>query len=112
MADYTEVTKTGWFSRIGGSIKGIFVGFLLFIASFIVLFWNEGRADLSRVAERATEFPASEQADAALDGTLVAASGILSTDDEVSDGKYLAQGPYLSLHRSIRDVRMGRTIGK
>lgn len=41
---FTEVTEESWLSRIGGAIKGIAVGLVLFIAAFPVLFWNEGRA--------------------------------------------------------------------
>ena len=41
---FTEVTDQSWFSRIGGSIKGVLVGLILFVAAFPVLFWNEGRA--------------------------------------------------------------------
>ena len=41
---FTEFTEESWFSRIGGAIKGIVVGLVLFVAAFPVLFWNEGRA--------------------------------------------------------------------
>jgi len=34
----------GYFERVGGSFCGIFVGFLLLLAAFPVLFFNEGRA--------------------------------------------------------------------
>jgi hypothetical protein len=45
MADqYTTVANESWFSRIGGSLKGSLLGILLFIASIILLWWNEGRA--------------------------------------------------------------------
>ncbi|MCI5157840.1 MAG: hypothetical protein D3906_05255, partial [Candidatus Electrothrix sp. AUS1_2] len=41
---YTEVTSESWFGRIGGAIKGIIFGFILFLIAFPLLFWNEGRA--------------------------------------------------------------------
>jgi hypothetical protein len=45
MADrYTEVTRTGWGKRIGQSLSGALIGGLLFLASFALLWWNEGRA--------------------------------------------------------------------
>ena len=45
MADSnTVVTTQSYFSRIGGSIKGIGIGIILFIVAFPLLFWNEGRA--------------------------------------------------------------------
>ena len=41
---FTEVTNESWFSRIGGAIKGILVGLILFVVAFPLLFWNEGQA--------------------------------------------------------------------
>lgn len=41
---YTEVTRTSWFSRLGGAFKGILTGIILFLVAFPLLFWNEGRA--------------------------------------------------------------------
>lgn len=40
----TEVVRTSWLGRLGGSLFGALIGFCLFIASFFLLFWNEGRA--------------------------------------------------------------------
>ena len=40
----TEITRTGFGSRILGSVVGMLIGFLLLIASVILLYWNEGRA--------------------------------------------------------------------
>jgi hypothetical protein len=39
-----EVESTGWGGRIGKAIVGIPLGIILFLASFVVIFWNEGRA--------------------------------------------------------------------
>jgi len=44
MDQVTEVTREGWFSRIVGSLKSVLVGLVLFLASFPLLWWNEGRA--------------------------------------------------------------------
>ena len=52
---FTEVTTKGWGSRILNSIKGVLVGFLMFIVSFGVLYWNEGRIDVSKIAETSIE---------------------------------------------------------
>jgi hypothetical protein len=41
---FTESTTQSWFSRIGNAIKGVLVGLVLFVVSFPLLFWNEGRA--------------------------------------------------------------------
>lgn len=41
---YTETEKISYGSRIGDSFKGMIPGFLMFLAAFPLLFWNEGRA--------------------------------------------------------------------
>ena len=38
------VTHESWLGRLGGSIKGVVAGLLLFAISFPTLFLNEGRA--------------------------------------------------------------------
>src|SRR5438132_6417958 len=53
MDQYVEYTRRGLFGNIGQSIAGVAFGALLFIAAFPVLWWNEGRLDLSRVAREA-----------------------------------------------------------
>ncbi|MFH1286338.1 MAG: TMEM43 family protein [Candidatus Magasanikbacteria bacterium] len=98
---YTKTTKTSWFSRIGGSVKGIFIGFLLFIASFILLYWNEGREDLSKTADDATPIQATEAVVESLNGTLVGASGILESTETVGDDMFLRPSAYLSVSRKV-----------
>src|SRR5690242_17610165 len=41
---YTEITRLGYGRRLTGSLGGAVVGLVLFLVSFILLFWNEGRA--------------------------------------------------------------------
>jgi len=41
---FTEVTNQSWGSRLMGSIKSVLIGIVLFLISFIVLWYNEGRA--------------------------------------------------------------------
>jgi len=56
MADqFTDVTTTGYGGRIINSIKGVVIGLILFVVSFGLLYWNEGRVDLSNIAKTATE---------------------------------------------------------
>jgi tetrahydromethanopterin S-methyltransferase subunit E len=44
MDNYVEVSSESWISRISGAIKGLAFGGILFLTSFSVLFFNEGRA--------------------------------------------------------------------
>ncbi len=102
MADqFTETTRTSWGSRLGGSFGGIFFGILLFLASFVLLFWNEGRIGLSETAKEAVPFDATILQQSAPDGKLVAASGELTTEDTIGDGQFLNNGSYLSVKRNV-----------
>jgi hypothetical protein len=90
MADsFTEVTSEGFFTRIRKSIGGIGVGLLLFVASFVVLWWNEGRAvRRSRtLAEGAANVVHIEAApvNADFEGKLVHLTGLAKPVGTVSD---------------------------
>lgn len=98
----TTTTRTGYGSRIIGSIKGILFGLVLFLVSFGVLYWNEGRVDLSKVAKTSTEISsASVNADSSLNGTLVSTSGAVTSGETVGDDLFLKPGAYLDVNRSV-----------
>ncbi len=101
MADqYTEVTKRGYGSRMGGSFVGILIGILLIIGSVWVLFSNEGRVDTSQIAISAIEIPSAKPlADSSLEGKLVATYGALSSNQLLGDGQYLKPGRSIVLRR-------------
>lgn len=42
--NYTKISSQSWFSRIGHSLKGTIIGFLLLLGAIILIWWNEGRA--------------------------------------------------------------------
>lgn len=98
---YTETTTKSWGSRIMNSIKGIVFGLILFILSFGLLYWNEGRVDKSEIAKEATPISAAEVADPGLNGKLVAANGQLSSEETLGDGQYLVPGNYVVVDRSV-----------
>ncbi len=90
MADrYTEVTRTGWGKRIGQSLSGALIGGLLFLASFALLWWNEGRA----IGEaRALEEGAGAVVDVGIDavdpkleGKLLHVTGAVDASPEARD---------------------------
>lgn len=98
----TITTSRGYGSRLIGSIKGIGIGFLLFIVSFGVLFWNEGRVDLSKVAEDAIAVSSEASADRSqAQGKLISTVGALTSDEKISDGVFLNPGPYLKVTRKV-----------
>ena len=98
---FTSVEEKGLGTNLVDSIKGVAVGGLLFICSFIVLWMNEGRVDLSEVAKKSVVAnPAS--VDSSLNGKFVSVTGDLKTDEKVGDPELLHPGNYLSLHRNVQ----------
>jgi hypothetical protein len=92
----TETKTTGFLGNLMNSILAIPIGILLFLASFVVLFMNEGRTDWSKVGERAVELAATDTAGT---GALVSVTGPLSTAETLGDSPYLQAGSYLVLER-------------
>lgn len=98
-SSYSETTKTSYGKRIVDSLKGILFGLVLFILSFVLLFWNEGRADLARLAVTAQRISA-DSIDSSVDGKFVAVQGVITADGILAEGKYFKPGHYLSVKRS------------
>ncbi len=97
---FTSVEEKGLGTNLVDSIKGVAVGGLLFICSFIVLWMNEGRVDLSEVAKKSVVAnPAS--VDGALNGKFISVTGDLATDEKIGDPELLNPGNYLRLHRNV-----------
>ena len=95
---FTEVETTGYFQRIMNSLGGVVLGILLFLASFILLYWNEGRVDLSQVAKTAIEIPALAPPPAEI-GSFVSVTGTLTSEEQLGDDLFLAPGDYIALKR-------------
>ena len=101
----TVVTKTSWFSRIGNSIKGIFIGIVLIIAGSILLFWNEGRA--VKTAQSLKEGASSvvsisnDSVKAENEGKLVHFSGDARTPSVLIDTEFGVGGPSLKLKKTV-----------
>lgn len=104
---FREVTYTNWFTRIRDSIGGALIGIILFLVSFVVLFWNEWRAvDTSRsLAEAggAVVSVANDKVDPANEGKLVHLTGEAKTDETLTDETF---GVSAQAIRLIRQVEM------
>jgi hypothetical protein len=99
MNSFSEVTNRGLGDNLLGSIKGVFFGLVLLVLAFPVLWWNEGRTDMSTVAKTAVVVkPDGSSSPAA--GKLVAVTDKLQTAAQLGDAGYLKAGPYVSLHRT------------
>jgi hypothetical protein len=101
----TVVSRQGYFSRLGGAIKGIIVGFLMFVIGFPVLFWNEGRAVQTRKSlDEGAGAVVSTQAtprDAALDSQLVHLSGPVQVDQSLRDPRFGIEQRAIRLERQV-----------
>lgn len=102
---FTETTSTGWFSRIGNSIKGILVGLIMVVIAFPVLFWNEGRAVKTRkdLNQGAKDFVMVDAAkvDASNDGKLVHFSGMAEAEGKRKDEVLNVKAEALVLRRNV-----------
>lgn len=81
MADnYTEVTNTSWFSRLGNSFGGIGAGLVMIALAIFLLYWNEGRAvrtgdAIAEAQMQTVALPGISTLDSSYDGKLVYATG-------------------------------------
>lgn len=103
---YTQTTSTGYFSRIGGSFKGIGAGIVMLIAATGLMWWNEGRAvrtgDAITEAQRATvAMPSPASVDPAFEGKLVHVSGRADTAESLTDPVFGVSVPALKLSREV-----------
>lgn len=102
---FTSTTSTSWGSNLFGSIKSVLFGMLLFVISFPLLFWNEGRA--VRTSKGLTEgqgavvsVPA-DAVDAGKEGKLIHVSGPVKTDAPVVDDELAVQATAVKLIRTV-----------
>ena len=84
-----------------GSGGSFLLGVLLFLASFVVLFWNEGKANLAEIARQAQVIEA-EPYDSTAEGSFVSVTGDVSVQGTVGDSLYLKPGPYLAIKRHVQ----------
>jgi hypothetical protein len=105
MADYVEVSEQGFFSRIADSIKGIFIGFMMFIIAFPLLFWNECNAVTQYkkigAARDAVVSVASDKVDSGNEGKLIHTSGMVKVDETLTDAEFGVSVKGLALKREV-----------
>lgn len=87
---YTETTSVGWFSRLGGSFRGIGFGIVMILAGTALLWWNEGdfvaTGDALNEAHAITqELGDISKVDSSKNGQLVHATGPAETKDILTD---------------------------
>jgi hypothetical protein len=102
---FTEVTSQSWFSRIGGAIKGVVIGLVLFLVAFPLLFWNEGRAvkqyKTLKEGGGVVVSVAANEVDTANAGKLVHVTGKASTDATLADAAFGVSVNAIKLRRVV-----------
>jgi hypothetical protein len=102
---YTEVSSESWFSRIGGAIKGVLFGLVLFIVAFPVLFWNEGRSVKTyktlKEGGGAVVTVAAERVDPANAGKLIHVTGKADMNATLTDPVFGVSTKALKLSRVV-----------
>lgn len=100
---FTEITNRSWFGRIGGAIKGVFVGLLLFAVAVPLLFWNEGRAvktyKMLQEGAGAVIAVAADKVNPGNEGRLVHVSGRATTTETLADTAFGVSANALVLKR-------------
>jgi len=95
-----RVTRQNWGQRVSNSFGGLVFGLILIPAAMIGLWMGEGMRDLSKIAATAVQVDAN-QALTAKDGDFVSATGTLSSNAQIGDAPYMADGDYVSLNRVV-----------
>jgi len=97
---YIEEEHISWTTRLSKSCLGIIFGFLLFLVSLYVLFWNEGRTDLAQIAKIAIEIPASASSSNEV-GKFISVTGNITSKNLLGDNLFLQPGPYIKIDRQV-----------
>ncbi|MBO5585325.1 MAG: TMEM43 family protein [Bacteroidaceae bacterium] len=103
---YQETKTTGYGTRMGRSFKSIGSSFILFCAATVLLWWNEGNAvkteKMLNEAEGAyVDMENPNKKDASLDGELVCATALATTEDSLSDTQFGIGAKAISLQRKV-----------
>ena len=103
---YQETTRTGYGTRVKNSFGGIGMGFLLFIAGTIMLWWNEGSAVktdkmLNESEKVAVHVDNVSTLDPSLEGKLIHASALATTTDTLRDEAYGVKENAIALDRYV-----------
>ena len=102
----TVTEKVGWGSRLGGSIKGMLAGVILFAAGFPVLFSNEGNSVKTAKALDEGEgacvaLESNAAVDPEMEGRLVHLTGKVDTPDVLADDVFGVSARAIRLRRKV-----------
>lgn len=95
---HTQITHTSFAGNLIAAIAGVGLGIVLFLGSFLFLFWNEGRLDVSTIAKKALVV-APDGAGGAGEGSVISVTAGLATEDKVGDPDFLVPAVHVSVRR-------------
>jgi hypothetical protein len=98
---FRDVTNRSLGDNLIESIKGMLVGAVLFAVAFPLLWWNEGRTDISTVAKKAVVVSPDGSKKGDGEGKLVSVTGKLEPGAPLGDPDYLKPGSYARLRREV-----------
>lgn len=103
MADpLIQSTTTSYGSRVLNSFKSMIIGLVLFLVSFGLLYWNEGRVDFSLMVKKAKEINAmAPNTNPLQNGDLVFATGIFSSNEVFGDQLFLKPDKFIAVERTV-----------
>jgi hypothetical protein len=98
-----HVETEGYGARLVGAIKGVLLGVVLFLVSFPLLWWNEGRAvQTTKSLKEGSEIVVSvTKLDPANEGKLVHVTGQATTDEWLADPELGVNAQGLRLARRV-----------
>ena len=113
---FTEVSSQSWFSRLGGAFTGILIGLILFVVSFPLLFWNEGRAvkryKTLKEGGGAVVSVAADRVEGANSGKLIHVTGKAETAATLSDSIFGVSANAIKLKRVVMMYQWEETQNK
>lgn len=97
---HTEVKHVDWLPRITTALKGLVVGVFILFAAFFLLIWNEGKSDVNQLAENAIYIDSMTSSNQHI-GQLVTTTGLISSNELLSDNLFLKPSPFIALARAV-----------
>ena len=110
---FTETTSESWLGRLGNAVKGVLLGIILFLVSFPLLWWNEGRAvhtaqGLSELGKVVVTVPA-DKVDPANDKKPVHITAEAVTDEVLTDPQFPVSAKAIKLRRKVEEYQWKET---
>jgi hypothetical protein len=102
MADIIQtVTERGFFENVKNAIVGALLGVVLFFASFVVLYWNEGTINKASLAKTSIAV-SPDKVEPAAEGKFASLTGPIQAKEDLGDEGLVKPGPWVRLVRHVQ----------